>query len=75
MCVCVCVHVHSPDRAAFALRAHAALSGECNYYVCMHACVCVCVRACVLSTILGAMYTFRYIHVLKNVLNVHRYTC
>ena len=30
---------HSPDGTAFALRAHAALSGECNYYIhaaCIH---------------------------------------
>ena len=33
--------LHSPDRTAFALRAHAAPSGECNYYmyVCMHVCI------------------------------------
>ena len=34
------------------LRAHAAPSGECNYYVCVCArvhvvCVCACVRVCV----------------------------
>ena len=34
--------LHSPDRTAFALRAHAAPSGECNYYVCVCVCVCVC---------------------------------
>ena len=34
----------SPDRIAFALRAHAAPSGECNYYVCVcaHLCTSVC---------------------------------
>ena len=30
--------LHSPDRTAFFLRAHAALSGECNYYVPTWAC-------------------------------------
>ena len=34
--------ISSPDRTAFALRAHAASSGECNYYVC----ACMCVRVC-----------------------------
>ena len=37
--------LHSPDRTVFALRAHAAPSGECNYYV--RVCVCVCIRVCV----------------------------
>ena len=34
-------YIHSPDGTAFALRAHAALSGDCNYYmyVCMYVCM------------------------------------
>ena len=38
------IQQHSPDRAAFALWAHAVLSVECNYcmYVCTHVCMYVC---------------------------------
>ena len=34
---------YNPQTTAFALRAHAAPSGECNYYVC----VCVCAHICI----------------------------
>ena len=37
------IQQNSPDGTAFALRTHAAPSGECNYYVCVYVCVCVCV--------------------------------
>ena len=35
------IRLHSPDSTAFTLQAHAAPSGECNYYVyvCMYACM------------------------------------
>ena len=38
------IRLHSPDSTAFTFRAHAAPSGECNYYVyvCMYAYMCVC---------------------------------
>ena len=40
--------LHFPDRTAFAFRAHAAPSGECNYYVCicMYVCMYVCMDIC-----------------------------
>ena len=40
------IKLHSPDRTAFALRARAAPSGECNYYVCVCVCMYVCMFAC-----------------------------